>query len=579
MSVTKVTDAMRNVTAVDATKISGAVPSASLTNVDLSQLEMNVAIIAFKVAAADSLSKFQMVDQVIDDYKDTTGIDTANSIADNISEGHYSGVIRSTNYFGDDSDGTLTTSGNVTHTVLNKSGSYDGDMVVKNYTDLTISAGHTMTVDQPCRGMMIFVSGNCVINGTLSMKEKGPLANPSNVGASDGGAVSVNGLQIGFDTSGGSSSFTNAAANFSGCGTAAKTAMGNFGNLASSGDIITVVREGGAGGNGGNSNSSTQGYPGVDGGTVANGTGGGGSGAGYTNPGDGAAGTCFTGGSGGGGGANSTGVAGTAYGGAGGAGTSAHTSCNNGGAGNPVGAHSDSAGYSESSSTPAGGLGGLIYLMVQGNLTIGGSGIITCQGGNGGGLVSGSGSSYSGGYSSGGGAGGGGRSIVVYGGTLSNSGSITAAGGLGVGVTGVIQSGPGGAGGAGVATTTAVEAGIGSYNNMTLISTQTTSTQGSGAATPTSADLVILVEDNGGTSVVNTNVKGYIGQSVNTTPVYTSAVTLVDEGLWGTNKRVFAARNIDTSALSGTKMNYKITTHVQSASMDTRIHATSLAWA
>ena len=114
---------------------------------------------------------------------------------------------------------------------------------------------------------------------------------------------------------------------------------------------------------------------------------------------------------------------------------------------------------------------------------------------------------------------------------------------------------------------------------MTLISTQTTSTQGSGAATPTSADLVILVEDNGGTSAVNTNVKGYIGQSVNTTPVYTSAVTLVDEGLWGTNKRVFAARNIDTSALSGTKMNYKITTHVQSASMDTRIHATSLAWA
>ena len=79
MSVTKITDAMRNVTAVDATKISGAVPSASLTNVDLSKLEYNQAILAFKVASANQLAKFSMVDQVIDEYQDATGIDASAS--------------------------------------------------------------------------------------------------------------------------------------------------------------------------------------------------------------------------------------------------------------------------------------------------------------------------------------------------------------------------------------------------------------------------------------------------------------------------------------------------------------------
>ena len=79
MSTTKVTDAMRNVTAVDATKISGAVPSASLTNVNLAQLEMNQALLAFKIAAANQLAKFSMVDQVIDEYQDATGIDAGAS--------------------------------------------------------------------------------------------------------------------------------------------------------------------------------------------------------------------------------------------------------------------------------------------------------------------------------------------------------------------------------------------------------------------------------------------------------------------------------------------------------------------
>ena len=61
---------------------------------------------------------------------------------------------------------------NVTYTVPNKNGSYDGDMVVKQYTSINIDAGDTVTVDQPCRGMMILCQGDCTINGTLSMIER-----------------------------------------------------------------------------------------------------------------------------------------------------------------------------------------------------------------------------------------------------------------------------------------------------------------------------------------------------------------------------------------------------------------------
>ena len=62
---------------------------------------------------------------------------------------------------------------NVTYTVPNKNGSYDGDMVVKQYSSMTINNGDTITTDQPCRGLMILVQGNCTINGTLSMTGRG----------------------------------------------------------------------------------------------------------------------------------------------------------------------------------------------------------------------------------------------------------------------------------------------------------------------------------------------------------------------------------------------------------------------
>ena len=56
--------------------------------------------------------------------------------------------------------------------------------------------------------------------------------------------------------------------------------------------------------------------------------------------------------------------------------------------------------------------------------------------------------------------------------------------------------------------------------------------------------------------------------------------TLVDEGTWGTNKKILAFHDLDISGQpSGTDMCYKITTHNQSAgSKETKIHATSIGW-
>jgi len=87
---------------------------------------------------------------------------------------------------------------NVTYTVPNKSGSYDGDMVVKQYTSMTIDSGDTVTVDAPCRGLFILVQGDCTINGTLSMLGKGAGINPTLGGGSDSNPVDSNGLRFPF---------------------------------------------------------------------------------------------------------------------------------------------------------------------------------------------------------------------------------------------------------------------------------------------------------------------------------------------------------------------------------------------
>ena len=340
------------------------------------------------------------------------------------------------NYFGSSADGAVTYATNTNLTVPNKNGSYDGDMVVMNYSSLTINSGVTLTTDQPGRGLLIYVNGDCTINGTLSMTGRGAYANPTVSGASDGNAVSSSGLQFPFLTATGSA-LTPSASLLNGCGTAARAAIAL--HPAGVGQYLTVPRIGGAGATAAYASSGANAAGNV-GGTISGGTGGGGGGGTRTGyAGGGAAGTCFTGGSGGGGNhySGSTGFdtvancSGAAWGGPGGPGYNG-TGANEGdggGAGNGGGlaGYTASTGANFNNSTNGkgeDGTGGLLILIVKGTLTVGASGSIQAKGKNGG-----IGTGWAAG--SGGGGSGGGAILLAYKGGYANNGSVTAAGGLG----------------------------------------------------------------------------------------------------------------------------------------------------
>lgn len=353
------------------------------------------------------------------------------------------------NYFGDGSDGDVTISTNTSLTVPNKNGSYDGDMVVKNYSSLTVNEGVTLTTDQPGRGLLIYVSGDLTVNGTISMTARGAYANPTTAGASDNSAVSSTGLRLPMLKSG--STDTLSAADFAGTGNDAVSAVSNQTGVSGDGKIYVVERTGGAGGV-----KSGKG-PGVAGSSKTNSTGGGGSGGSDSctlSPGVGTAGTCFSGGTGGGGVSCFSKVGnenGITYGGRGGYGMNGYwKNPNGGGAGNPGG-----SGYNAnySAQNGGGGTGGILFIVVGGNVNIGSNGSIQANGMDGGDASSG----YQG-RSSGGGASGGGIVWLLHAGSITNNGSVTANGGTrGIAGGGSIKDG--GNGGAGTTVIEQVDSG------------------------------------------------------------------------------------------------------------------------
>ena len=318
------------------------------------------------------------------------------------------------NFWGDQSDGVLNTTGNVTYTSIS-----DGDMIVKQYKSLTINAGHTVTVSSRNRGLLIYVDGDATINGTLTMSSKGAYVNP------DSYSVPANGFSFIRKASDGAT--TAASSDITGAGAAAVAAEQKQRGVSYHGKIINIAKWGGSGG----ANGSFCPNNGPAGGTVTNGSGGGGAGSNaaeacsWGHGGYGNQGTIFSGGSGGAGrSADRGGGNATAYGGPGGDGSiSAHPSnqCG-GGAGNPGGAGGPSSTAGQS------GTGGLLIIFVKGKLTIGSTGVISSNGTYGGnGCVTTR--SYDRG--SGGGGSGGGNVVVVYGTELANSGTVQASGGAG----------------------------------------------------------------------------------------------------------------------------------------------------
>jgi len=125
-----------------------------------------------------------------------------------------------------------------------------------------------------------------------------------------------------------------------------------------------------------------------------------------------------------------------------------------------------------------------------------------------------------------------------------------------------------GAGGSGIALVRYTE--VDSYLDMTLVSNSTTA-----EAEPTKGDLVMTYTNGAGTATINTDLKGWVSRDDGTT--YTQ-FTLADEGDTG-GHTILTAHDLDISGQpSGTSMRYKITTHNQSASKETRIQAVSLGW-
>ena len=603
---------------------SGAIPSSRITAVpssviraSITGLEDDIALLAFKTQANGSLARYNLVDQSVDAFEDASGVDASASTNEVRDAGgkFYSGSDDA-NYFGDETLGdctfgasSITQANNTTGidtvlstgsasggpgtssygansdgvsnvpnstacyelTVPNTNGSYDGDMVVAQFKDLTIDANVTLTTKQPTRGMFIYVTGDCVINGSLSMTSRGALANPTSSGGSDTSAVPANGLQIGLRTSGGGDTFTNDGSGFAGSGTGVKTAIANQGDISSNGTIFTMTRAGGTGGasySGSGRVAGTAGTaPSTSGVSLSTGGGGGGGTGNWSSANSvggraGALAGVFGGGSGGGGFSSSnntytvTPTVGTDYGGSGGAGgRGPHGDARSGGgAGNAGGAGAQGSHCCGNAGDS--GTGGIIWLVVKGDLTIGASGTIEGDGGNGG-------STGGTALESGGGGGAGGGSVhALHGGTLSNSGNITAnAGGGGSGRAN------GGAGGAGGVNTTAI---LGSfYLDMTLVSNTFTSVDA-----VTKGDIVMTYTNGAGTATLNTDLKGWISRDNGAN--YTQA-TLTSQGTTG-GHTIVTSHDVTLGGTDTSQMRWKVTTHNQSVAKQTRIQAVSLGW-
>jgi len=289
-------------------------------------------------------------------------------------------------YFGDNRDGNGIFTGSIANVRTAVSSSFtstlDGPPVIKNFSNLFISRSVICKPTNRCKGLVVFVDGDATISGSLSMTARGASAT-----GTDASFTAVN-----------------------------PPYLGDYWNrqlFPSSSYLSRVFAVGGSGGIGSPS-------PVIDGLTGTGGrSGGGGAGSSYGAPASagGGTGTSFSGGAGGGGaslGSPLVGGTGSPTGGAGGFGRSPH---GGGGGGNPGGAAGGPVAQSGGEGT-----GGLLILIVRGNLKIGPNGSIDANGSNGG---------NSAGPTLGGGGGGSGGGVVYvfYGGTLTNNGSITANGG------------------------------------------------------------------------------------------------------------------------------------------------------
>ena len=394
---------------------------ANLTNLpvtaaDINNLINNVAMLGFKVAVNGSLAKFDLVDQVVDEYVDATGIDASASTNETLTGGYYVGQLAG----GSATGGTETTVGSYkVHTFLS-SGTF------------TVPSGYTATIDA------LIVAGG------------------------GGGGHGYNG---GGGGAGGMLVLTSQSLT-----AGAKTVTVGAGGAGGSATYSTDTQAWGTGSNGGDSS--------ITGLTVAVGGGGGANNGRHTTS------DAANGGSGGGGGSASLsdhGSGTSGQGNSGGGSGGAEGAGGGGGAGEAGG----------TDGTRAGGDG------LQNDYRTGSN--VYYAGGGGGGEDS-CRSDVDGGLGGGGNGKGCGSDGQV-------ADANTGGGGGGAGEGGA-PSATGGDGGSGIVVIRYNSStGLSGPGDLTLQSTDTTAT-----AVPSTADLIMLIEDGAGTATLNTDVKAFISR-------------------------------------------------------------------
>ena len=497
--------------------------TAHVVATDTSKLEYNQAILAFKIASSNQLAKFSMVDQVVDEYQDSTGVDAGASTNANVTGSGslkyiLSGTSNSTTYSYTGSNQTWTAPAGVTSITLSAwgAGGGGGSCAIAGSTATDSGdggggagfCGATVTTTPSTTYSILVGQSSISVDSTSATNN----ATAYGGGGNGGGQASQ---RLG-GTGGGRTEFSIGGGVNVPAGTRILVAAGGGGG-SSVYHSPELARDGAGAGGGGTTGLSGEGT-----GTVP--TGGTQSAGGTAGTGNGAvAQAAFAGLAGLGGGAQGSNVAIDV----------GYSSGGGGGGGFYGGGGGDSAG--SSGKRAQGGGGGSSYANTTYCSSITNTAGTTAPG--------------------------------ITGGAVANSSASNYPSGIGVGGDGVDTS-----------ASTGSEGGHGAlvldYTSLSDATIQSTSTTAETA--PTTADLVVLIEDNVGTATVNSDIKGYISRNGT---AFSSAVTFVDEGDWGTNKRILVARNVDISGVTtGTSMKYKLTTHNQ-GSKDTRIHATSLAWA
>ena len=498
------------ITSLTASKLTGTLPAisgASLTNIpsvsDINNLINNVAILGFKVATNGSLAKYSLVNQVIDEFTDSSGIDASASTNEALTGGYYYGLGSGGSATGGTittygaykihsflSSGTWTPPGTGTVDVLivaggggggagRGGGGGAGGMLYRTGLSVTAQA-YTITVGNGGAGATDNSTSNAATNGqdsvAFSVTAKGGGRGGSGVSGTTSISIGAAGGSSGGTTHGADGAIASNQGTFSGW-----TAKGNAGGNGNGSDNETAGGGGGAGAAGQAGDASGNGGDG---------------GIGFQNDYRTGSNQYYAGGGGAGFGADSGATSGAGGNGGGGAGT-AGTSTGSSGAGTGV------APATAGTSNTGGGGGGGVYRD---------SGFSTNEAGA---------------------AGGSGIVVVRY-----NASS-----------------------------------GIQGVADLTLQSVDTTAVDGA----PTKVDLIMLIENAAGTATLNTDVKGFISRDSGAN--FTQG-TLVDEGSYGTStQRIVAFHDLEISGQpSGTSVCYKITTHNQSGSKSTRIHAVSHGW-